>query len=76
MDKQEEMDMEDFKVVVVIVLVILLAVGGSCSLGILLAKKSCLASYQNFQPEWGFFEGCRIVVDGKLTPVDIVRELK
>jgi hypothetical protein len=41
----------------------------------LLERKTCLDSYAEFQPSWGFFTNCRIVVDGKITPVDIVREL-
>ena len=46
-------------------------------LGIIaMQKKECLSSYQNFQPSYTFWAKCRIMVDGKLTPVDIVRELK
>ena len=42
----------------------------------LLRNKQSLTSYSNFEPEWSFFSSCRIMVNGKLTPVDIVRELK
>jgi len=41
-----------------------------------MSNKQCLTAYSNFEPQWGFFSKCRIVVDGKLTPVEIVRELK
>lgn len=41
-----------------------------------LANKSCLSSYSNYQPQYSFFTDCRIMVNGVLTPVDIVRELK
>lgn len=43
---------------------------------IFVMKKTCLESYEYYQPQWGIFTGCRIIVDGKLTPVNIVRELK
>ena len=39
------------------------------------AKKACLKSYDSFQPEYTLWTNCRIVVNGVLTPVDIVREL-
>jgi len=39
-------------------------------------QPQCLASYENYSPEFGFWEGCRIMVDGELTPVDIVRKMK
>lgn len=41
-----------------------------------LTRKSCLESYSSYTAEYGFWTGCRIMVDGKLTPTDIVRELK
>lgn len=41
----------------------------------LLAEKSCLESYSNYDVEWGFFSGCRIEWDGKMTPIDIIREI-
>jgi len=41
-----------------------------------LKKKSCLVAYENFQPSFALFSDCRIMVEGNLTPVDIVRELK
>jgi len=39
-------------------------------------NKKCLAAYSNFEPQWSFFSKCRIMIDGKLTPTEIVRELK
>lgn len=38
-------------------------------------SKSCYSGYENYQPKWGVFSGCRVMWDGKLTPVDIVREI-
>lgn len=37
---------------------------------------SCANKYEGFGPQYSFWSGCRIMVDGKLTPVDIVREIK
>ena len=45
-------------------------------IGFWLDNKSCINSYSNFQPQWGVWTGCRIMVNGVLTPTDIVRELK
>jgi len=39
------------------------------------SEKKCLSSYENQNPEWGVWSGCRVVINGVLTPVDIVREL-
>jgi len=44
-------------------------------LAFIIDKSSCLMSYSEYQPQYGFFSGCRIVVDDKLTPVQMVREL-
>jgi hypothetical protein len=41
-----------------------------------MARKNCLSAYSNYQAEYSFWKGCRIMVDGKMTPTDIVRELK
>ena len=60
-------------IVILSLIVILIGVVG---IGILMANLSCINSYSNFEPQWGILTGCRIMVDGKLTPVDIVRELK
>jgi hypothetical protein len=38
-------------------------------------RASCLQSYENYQPQYGFISGCRIVVYGVLTPTDIVVKL-
>lgn len=40
-----------------------------------LSGVSCRAAYANYQPEYGFFTGCRVMWNGKLTPTDIVREI-
>ena len=39
-----------------------------------LSQKICLDKYSNFEPEFGLWTDCRIMANGKLTPVDIVRE--
>ncbi len=40
-----------------------------------LDKTRCLESYSNYNVEWGFFSGCRIEWDGKMTPIEIIREI-
>ena len=39
------------------------------------SEKTCIESYSNYKAEWGVFSGCRIEWQGKLTPVDIIREI-
>lgn len=45
-------------------------------LSYVLFKKECLTSYENYQPNFSFFGDCRVMIDGKLTPVDMVKILK
>ena len=35
----------------------------------------CLSAYESYQPQYGFWTGCRVMRNGKLTPVDIIREI-
>lgn len=39
-------------------------------------KHTCYSAWEDFSPEYGFWTGCRIVVDGKRVPTDKVRELR
>lgn len=55
-----------------LIFIIFLAVLG----GNQLSKSACLTGYENYQPQYGFITGCRIMHDGKLTPIDIVREIQ
>lgn len=57
--------------IVVLLLLVFITVGA-----ITFKRKVCITAYKDYNPQWGLMSGCRIVVDGKLTPVDIVRELK
>jgi hypothetical protein len=59
-------------IVVGITLFIFLTVLGANAM----AKKSCIMSYEKYQPQYTFYTGCRIMVEDRLTPVEIVRELK
>ena len=38
----------------------------------LIMRTTCLQSYSNYQPQFGFFSQCRIEWNGKLTPTDII----
>ena len=40
-----------------------------------LQSQRCAAAYSNYQAEWGYFSGCRILWEGKMTPVEIIREI-
>ena len=64
---------KDLKWLIIVAVGIVVVLGASLFLD---SKYSCLIAYENQQPEWGIMSGCRIVVNGKLTPTDIVRELK
>ena len=67
---------DDLKIGLVVGLGALLFIVGLVSLLFFLSNKRCLSAYSEFEPQWGIWTNCRIMVDGKLTPVDIVRELK
>lgn len=41
----------------------------------LLIKASCLESYANYEPTYGFIAGCRIEWEGKQTPTDMVKNI-
>lgn len=36
---------------------------------------SCKAQYRDYNPKWGFWSGCRIEWEGKMTPVDMVKNI-
>lgn len=63
--------LEKFGIIGVILFFVLLI-----GLKLFISERRCLTSYENYQPAWGIFSGCRITFEGKLTPVDIVREIK
>jgi len=70
------MDSDDVKVVVVgIVVGIVLFIGGLVGLINWGQKVSCQNAYANYQPQYSFFTGCRIMWKGVLTPTDIVRTI-
>lgn len=41
-----------------------------------MAKISCYQSYSEYKTDYGFYSGCRIMWNDKLTPVEIIREIK
>ena len=41
-----------------------------------LVRPTCLAAYENYEPQWGFFSGCRVMWNGVLTPTDMIREIE
>lgn len=67
--------MEDIKEILLItILFILFIVGMFWGLN-QINKKSCLTAYDTYKPVYTFWSGCRIEWDGKLTPVEIIREI-
>lgn len=63
------------KGIIILFTVVVVISGSISSLAFYARSIQCKSAYENYQPEWGIISGCRIVVGGKLTPVDIVREL-
>lgn len=36
-------------------------------------KKNCRIAFSEYSPEYTFWGGCRIELNGKMTPVDMIR---
>ena len=36
---------------------------------------SCYRSFEQYNPDWSFISGCRIEFQGKLTPVDMIKNI-
>lgn len=64
--------MKEIVILITVVAVFTISIIGSA---IFVHKVKCESAYENYQPQFGVISGCRIMVEGKLTPVDIVREL-
>lgn len=62
---------DDIKFIIGGLIVITLIILGAVNV----VEKSCLQGYSEYNPSWGFYEGCRVNWNGKLTPVDIIREI-
>ena len=43
--------------------------------GYFMDSYECHSKYSSFKAEYGIFSGCRIEWNGKITPVDIIREI-
>lgn len=48
---------------------------GAVALGLFLNRTACLAQYESYNPQWGVFSDCRIVWEGKLTPVSMIKNI-
>lgn len=55
----------------IIVLVLIITITG----GFLIDKASCKNKYQEFQPQYSLLGGCKVMWSGRLTPIDIIREI-
>lgn len=69
------LDKEIIATVVVIISVLGIIIGGVVGIDYLLSSKRCLTAYENYEPRYGLFSKCRVMWNGKLTPVDIIREI-
>lgn len=71
--------METIKSICSILVFLLVVIGGPLlvAVGLVYAidRTQCINSYSEYSPEWGFWEGCRIPFEGRLTPVDVIRVL-
>ena len=63
------------EVIIATILISILILSFAITSGYFLGKKICLDSYSDFEPQFGLWTSCRIMADGKLTPVDIIRKL-
>lgn len=65
--------MYDFyeKLTAVVVCVVLVAAIFALAYGI--DKVQCYKKYADYSPEYSFWGGCQIEINGKLTPVEAVR---
>lgn len=73
--------MEDFKeimamIVGVLLLVFVVVFSGVIPIVYSINKKSCLSAYNEYTPSYTLWGGCKVEWNGKLTPVDIIREIK
>jgi hypothetical protein len=41
----------------------------------LVKEQNCYSMYKDYQPTYGFWEGCRIMWDGKMTPVSMIKNI-
>ena len=41
----------------------------------LFSKSHCMKAYENYEPNFSIVGGCRVKWSGRLTPVDIIREI-
>lgn len=69
------MDSDDVKTISLIIVGVFLFVATIGSLVNWGNKVSCQTSYANYQPQYSFWSGCRIMWKGVLTPTDIVRTI-
>lgn len=65
-------DDEGCLIIVVVVGFLFLLLGGAYGV----SRGQCLKSYENYNPQYSVMGGCRIMQEGKLTPTEMIRELR
>lgn len=46
---------------------------GICAIAYVINKVQCYKKYADYSPEYSYWGGCQIEINGKLTPVEAVR---
>jgi hypothetical protein len=65
------MDKDEILAIIIILALIVLPLYGTY----FFIKQQCLQSYSEYQPEYSLLTKCRVMHNGKITPVDIIREM-
>lgn len=58
-----------------IILVIVAFIGGLIFLANLATSKQCYKTYSEYNPQYSFWSQCRIEWQGKLTPVEMIKNI-
>ena len=73
------MDLEDLldigKILIVALIIVSTFIGILIIPAVFIDKVSCKNSYSEYNPQWSFWGGCKIDYNGKLTPVDMIKNI-
>ena len=65
--------MFDFYQQLIAVVVSVAFTAGICVVAYYILKVECYKKYEDYSPEYSWWGGCQIEINGKLTPVEAVR---
>jgi len=70
-------DTDSWKILGIITAAFTALFGVLIALGIyFIERPSCLSKWEDYNPTWGIYEGCRIVINGRRTAVESLRQLE